>query len=72
MNHAPKTLATLTPYKPVLLNGIWRVGFTAARDIVAGEELTWNYPPRGIDWLQQHPKSECVYFVSVKFGQEQQ
>ena len=26
MNYAPKSLAMLTPYKPLLLNGKWRVG----------------------------------------------
>ena len=71
MHARPWQLSLLT--KPVLLNGIRRVGFTAARDLVAGEELTWNSGclPRGIDLLQQHPKSECVYFVS-EFGRRQQ
>lgn len=61
LNHATKAMATLTPYKPLFLNGKWRVGFTASRDLVAGEELTWDYGclPGGLDWLKQRPQSMC-------------
>ena len=55
MNHAPKAVATLCP---LFIRGKWRVGFTAARDLHAGDELTWDYgcPPKGIEWLGQRPK----------------
>lgn len=43
LNHAPKSTATLTPYKPLQISGIWRVGFTASRDLSPGTELTWDY-----------------------------
>lgn len=65
LNHAPKTIATLTPFKPLLINGKWRVGFTAARDLIAGEELTWDYgvSPGGINWLKRcaQTKTKCKY-----------
>ena len=43
LNHVPRSVATLTPYKPLLINGKWRVGFTATRDLLEGDELTWDY-----------------------------
>ena len=59
LNHASKALATLTPYKPLLVGGKWRVGFVASRDIEAGEELTWDYgcPPGGVEWLMRRRTS---------------
>ena len=47
MNHAPYNKATLTAFKPLLIRGEWRVGFTAKQDLHVGEELTWDYgwPP---------------------------
>lgn len=58
MNHSAKGEATVTPFKPLLVNGEWRLGFIAARDLQAGEELTWDYgcAPRGIEWLKKRPK----------------
>jgi len=37
MNHAPKKSATVKPFKPLKVNGKWRVAFIAARDIEEGE-----------------------------------
>ena len=58
LNHAPRALATLAPFGPLFLNGKWRVGFIATRNLCVGEELTWDYgcAPNGIDWLRRRPK----------------
>ena len=55
LNHAPKSVATLTPFKPLFVRGKWRVGFVATRDLSPGEELTWDYgcQPGGVDWLRR-------------------
>ena len=57
INHAPSTEATLIPFRPLKVFGKWRVGFTAARDLSPGEELTFDYgsAPGGIDWLKKRP-----------------
>jgi hypothetical protein len=57
MNHSPKGKATLTPFKPLLIGGRWRLGFIATRDLQPGQELTWDYGcnPGGIDWLKKRP-----------------
>ena len=54
-NHAPSGRATLQPHKPLFVRGKWRVGFLAARNILPGEELTWDYgcPPEGQPWLMK-------------------
>ena len=61
LNHVPRSVATLTPYKPLLINGKWRVGFTATRDLLEGDELTWDYgcAPGGQDWLRRRPHQKC-------------
>ena len=55
LNHAPRAVATLTPYKPLFVGGKWRVGFTASRQLHPGEELTWDYgcEPGGLEWLKR-------------------
>ena len=55
MNHAPRTSATVKPFKALKVNGKWRVAFLATRDIEKGEELTWDYgcPPEGQAWLMR-------------------
>ena len=55
MNHSPSSHATLVPFRPLKINGKWRVGFVAARDLAPGDELTWDYgcSPGGIDWLKR-------------------
>ncbi len=57
LNHAPPRLATARAHKAVLLNGEWRVGFYAIRDLSIGEEVTWDYncPPEGQQWLFKRP-----------------
>ena len=62
MNHARRCEATLTPFKPVLLGGKWRVGFLASRDLQPGEELTWDYgcSPGGIHWLNRRLKKATI------------
>ena len=57
MNHSPKGKATVTPFKPLLIGGRWRLGFIATRDLQPGQELTWDYGcnPGGIDWLKKRP-----------------
>ena len=58
LNHAPKTVATLTPHKPLFVGGKWKVGFVASRDLLPGEELTWDYgcKPGGQEWLLRRKK----------------
>ena len=57
LNHAARPAATLTPYKPLLVGGKWRVGFVAARELMPGDELTWDYgcSPGGLEWLKRCP-----------------
>ena len=57
LNHAPRTTATLTPYKPLSIRGVWRVGFTATKELMPGTELTWDYGccPGGLEWLKWRP-----------------
>lgn len=45
MNHAQHFNATTTT--PQYIRGKWRIGFLAVRDIVAGEEVLWDYGVRG-------------------------
>ena len=61
LNHAPKATATLTPSKPIFIRDKWRVGFLAARDLSAGEELTWDYSCRadGIEWLRRRSSTRA-------------
>ena len=68
MTHAAKTKATLTPFKPILLQGKWRVGFTTTRDLHVWEELTWDYgcPPGGIEWLKRRPSKSGEHCACVK------
>lgn len=62
MNHAQRGIATVCPFKPILVNGQWRLGFLATRDLNPGEELTWDYgcAPRGIEWLKKRPKASAT------------
>ena len=55
LNHAPAKVATVKPFKPLLVGEKWKVAFLAARDITKGEELTWDYgcPPEGQEWLMR-------------------
>ena len=62
MSFAATTVATATPFKPLLLEGKWRVGFTASRNLLPGVELTWDYgcSPGGIPWMMRRPpKAKC-------------
>ena len=61
LNHAPKSLATLTTSKPMVIRGRWRVAFLAARDLSSGEELTWDYgcKPDGIEWLRRRSRTSA-------------
>ena len=56
LNHAPARCATVRPFRPLLVDGEWRVGFLATRDIEAGEEICWDYgcPPEGQEWLMRN------------------
>ena len=38
MNHAPKTSATVKPFKALIVNGKWKVAFLATCDIAVGEQ----------------------------------
>jgi len=55
LNHAAAAKATVKPYRPLLVNGKWRVGFVATRDLKPGTELTWDYgcQPKGQQWLMR-------------------
>lgn len=66
MNHAQARLATVRPFKPLLVEKKLRVAFLAARDIREGEELTWDYgcPPEGQEWLMRtrtKPATQGMY-----------
>ena len=52
LNHAPARSATVRVFKPLLINGQWRVAFLANRNISPGE-ICWDYgiPPEGQAWL---------------------
>ncbi|CAI8030360.1 hypothetical protein GBAR_LOCUS17216, partial [Geodia barretti] len=68
LNHAPRTTATLTPYKPLSIRGVWRVGFTATKELMPGTELTWDYGccPGGLEWLKRRParaKERALQFM---------
>jgi len=41
MNHASPAMATVRPFKPLLVHGKWSVGFLAIQDIEPGTMLTW-------------------------------
>lgn len=43
INHQPSHKANLRLHPPIFLNNKWRVGLYAARDIKAGEELSYDY-----------------------------
>lgn len=54
INHSPPSMANIRPFRPLMVRGKWRVGFTAVRDICVGEELLYSYgqqanPP---DWMK--------------------
>ena len=48
MNHARNPNAVIT--LPVMVRKKWRIGFCAARNIKAGEEVAWNYEVQGQEW----------------------
>jgi SET domain-containing protein len=62
LNHAPSFLATLVPYKPLLVNGQWRVGFVASKNLMPGDELLWDYgcEPGGEEWLMQRRRATDI------------
>ena len=55
LNHAPARYATARAFKPLQIDGEWRVGFLATRAINIGEEITWDYgcPSEGQEWLMR-------------------
>ena len=55
MNHAMPSRATAKPFRPLLVENQWRVGFISTRDISPGEEITWDYacPPMGNEFLRR-------------------
>ena len=59
LNFAPARTATVRPLRPLLVNGEWRVGFLANRDIEEGEEICWDYgcPPEGQEWLMRNRRT---------------
>lgn len=58
LNHAAPHVATAKPFKPLLVNGKWRVGFLSTKDLQPGTEVTWDYacPPQGQQWLMKRSK----------------
>ena len=62
LNHAPRFLPTLVPYKPLLVNGQWRVGFVASKDLMPGCELLWDYgcEPGGEEWLMRRRRATDI------------
>ena len=59
LNHAPERSASARAFKPLLVNGVWRVAFLARRDILVGDEITWDYgcPPEGQKWLMKNTRA---------------
>jgi SET domain-containing protein len=59
LNFASSRTATVRPFKPLLVDGEWRVGFLATRDIEEGEEICWDYgcPPEGQEWLMRNRRT---------------
>lgn len=55
INHAATKLATAKLFHPLMVRGKYRVAILAARPIVPGEEITYDYgcEPRGIEWLMK-------------------
>ena len=58
LNRALRSVSTVVPYKSLLIDGKWRVGFTASRDLLPGAELTWDY--------RCTPGGLCVYIAYYK------
>lgn len=48
LNHAKHPNAAVT--SPVKVNGKWRIGFLAVRDINVGDEVVWDYNVSGEVW----------------------
>lgn len=48
MNHALHPYTILT--SPLYVRGKWLVGFLAATNIKAGDEVVWDYGVRGEEW----------------------
>jgi SET domain-containing protein len=59
LNHAPHRRATVRPFRPLLVDGEWRVGFLANREIKPGEEICWDYgcSPEGQEWLMRNTRT---------------
>ena len=57
VNHGDEEEVNLKPYT-VLLDGEIRVAFLALRDVIKGEEFTFNYGDKKSDlpWLKRKPK----------------
>ena len=56
INHAP-TGYNLKPGRPLFVRGKWRVGMVAVKDIVEGEELTYDYGVRTEGWMRSQGNS---------------
>ena len=57
------------PYKAILIIGQWRVGFISTRDLVPGDELTWEYVVLPLDTPETKRKrfnGELSFFSSIK------
>lgn len=69
MNHAAARVATAKPYKALMLEGKWRVGFIATSDLHKGQELTWDYgcSPDGQQWLMRRQPARSNEGVTASF-----
>lgn len=43
INHGNYKEANIRPHRPLMVDGRWRLGFYALRNISAGEELLYDY-----------------------------
>ena len=65
MNHAPGEAANSKAFPPKKIRGKYRVGFLASRDILQGEEITWDYGVRDEDipWLAKPARKVHIFIL---------
>lgn len=58
INHGLPCEVNTKPHRPLRINGEWRVGFYALRDINEGEELLYDYGkhPHQPEWMDRRRK----------------
>ena len=59
INHAPESIANVRMYRPLQVDGQWRVAFLATRNISKGEEIFYDYgrQPNPPDFMRRNKSS---------------